>query len=316
MPTEDPEWGNFLQAAFLAVLEAADEGLVVFDEDGRCRMIGRRAGELFGLEPAAYVGRNSAEVLGAFAQACEEPESFVQLARVAGPRGHGPGGDVDVRRPRPRTVIVRGSAIVREGRVVGRLIVLRDVTRERAAERAGKQLQARLAELTPFDPLTGLLNQRRFREELEREHGRSTRAWDSYAVLRLDIDGMGSLNEEFGVPVGDQILEQVASRLKSCLREYDVISRLDGDEFGVLLPGADAIAGGAVGDRMIKTIVACSLGLEGDRRVTLSVGCAVWVPPSGESGADIAHRAGLAVVEAREMGGGRVFVDEQPPQAV
>jgi diguanylate cyclase (GGDEF)-like protein/PAS domain S-box-containing protein len=315
MPTEDPEWGSFLQAAFLAVLEAADEGLIVFDRDGRCRMIGRRAGEIFGLEPAAYVGRTSAEVLGAFAQACEEPEAFFQAVATDSQRGPGFGGDVDIRRPRPRTVVCRGAAIVREGRAVGRLIVVRDVTRERAAERASKQLQARLAELTPFDPLTGLLNQRRFREELEREHGRSTRAWDSYAVLRLDVDGMGALNEEFGVPVGDQVLEQVASRLKACLREYDVLSRLDGDEFGVLLPGADAIAASAVGERMIKTIVAYSLGLEGDRRVTLSVGCAVWVPPSGESGEDIAHRAGQAVYDARSRGGAQVHVDTAPPSA-
>src|SRR5258706_12993889 len=147
MPTEDPEWGSFLQAAFLAVLEAADEGLIVFDSDGRCRMIGRRAGEIFGLEPAAYVGRTSTEVLGAFAQACEEPDAFFQAAATDAQRGLGFGGDVDVRRPRPRTVVCRGAPIVRDGRAVGRLIVVRDVTRERAAERASKQLQARLAEL-------------------------------------------------------------------------------------------------------------------------------------------------------------------------
>ncbi len=49
MPGDDPEWGAFLQATALTVLESADEGLVVFDSDGRCRMIGRRAGEIFGI---------------------------------------------------------------------------------------------------------------------------------------------------------------------------------------------------------------------------------------------------------------------------
>src|SRR5260221_5876943 len=109
MPTEDPEWGSFLQAAFLAVLEAADEGLIVFDEEGRCRMIGRRAGEIFGLEPAAYVGRTASEVLSAFAQACEEPEAFLQSAGTDSGRAPALGGDVDVRRPRPRTVVCRGA---------------------------------------------------------------------------------------------------------------------------------------------------------------------------------------------------------------
>jgi diguanylate cyclase (GGDEF)-like protein len=273
-------------------------------------MIGRRAGEIFGLEPAAHVGHSSGEVLAAIATACEEPEAFMHAAVAESPRGTL--GDVDVRRPRPRTVVCRSAVIARDGRAAGHLIVVRDVTRERAAERAGKQLQARLAELTPFDPLTGLLNPRRFREELEREHCRSTRAWDSYAVLRLDMDGMGALNEEFGVPVGDQVLEQVASRLKACLREYDVLARVDSDEFGVVLPGADAIAAKAVGERMLKTINATSFGLDDERVISLSVGCAVWVPPSGESGDDIVHRAGQAVLEARARGGGRVHVDTPP----
>jgi diguanylate cyclase (GGDEF)-like protein/PAS domain S-box-containing protein len=315
MATEDPEWGSFLQAAFLAVLEAADEGLIVFDGEGRCRMIGRRAGEIFGLEPAAYVGRSSSEVLSAFARACEEPEAFLEAAATnAQPGVRQVAGDVDVRRPRPRTVLCHGVPIPREGRALGRLVVVRDVTRERAAERASKQLQARLTELTPYDTLTGLLNPRRFREELEREHGRSTRAWDSYAVLRMDVDGMGALNEEFGVPVGDQVLEQLASRLKLCLREYDVLARIEGDEFGVLLPGADELGARAVSERMLTAIAAEPFGLDGARKVTLSVGGALWVPPSGESGEDILRRAGSAVAEARKHGIGGLHVSIGSPE--
>ena len=211
MAKEDPEWGGFLQATFLAVLESADEGLVVFDGDGRCRMIGRRAGEIFGLEPAAYVGRLRDEVLAAFAQACEEPDVLLE---IVAPNAALPAPasvvEVDVRRPRPRTVLCKGVRVHRAGRPSGWLILFTDVTRERAAERQGKQLQARIVELTAYDALTGLLNLRRFREELEREHGRSTRAWDSYAILRLDVDGMGAINDEFGRPVGDQILERIA----------------------------------------------------------------------------------------------------------
>jgi diguanylate cyclase (GGDEF)-like protein/PAS domain S-box-containing protein len=311
MPADDPEWSSFLQSAFLAVLEAADEGLIVFDGEGRCRMIGRRAGELFGVEPAAYVGKGRAEVLMAFAKACEEPESFMAAVGADAPLGVPKVmADVDVRRPRPRTVLCKGVPISRDGKPPGRVVFVRDVTRERAAERSTRQLQARIAELTPFDTITGLLNQRRFREELEREHGRSTRAWDSYAVLRLDVDGMAALNDEYGMPVGDQVLEQIAGRLKTCLREYDVLARLDGDEFGVLLPGADALAARAVGERMAGAISAQSLGTTGDgQRVTLSVGGALWVPPSGETGEDILKRAGKALVEARKLGGGKMHVD-------
>jgi diguanylate cyclase (GGDEF)-like protein len=317
MPKEDPEWGGFLQATFLAVLEAAEEGLVVFDADGRCRMIGRRAGEIFGLEPAAYVGRMRADVLGAFAQACEEPEAFLEVVAPDGAFG-GPSAvvEVDVRRPRPRTVLCKGVSIQRESRAPGWLILVSDMTRERAAERSSKQLQARVIELTAYDPLTGLLNLRRFREELDREHGRSTRAWDSYAILRLDVDGMTAINAEFGQPVGDQILERVAGLLKTCLREYDVLARLDGDEFGVLLPGADELAARAVGKRIFRTLANGDLHLEGARRVTVSMGCALWVPPSGELATHILERAGQAAIEARSGGTGLLYVDPSQPGSV
>jgi diguanylate cyclase (GGDEF)-like protein/PAS domain S-box-containing protein len=310
MPGEDPEWSSFLQEAFLVVLEASDDGCIVFDGEGRCRMIGRRAGELFGVEPAAYVGRPRAQVLGAFAQACEEPEGFLQISAAGGPLGVPTSmAEVDVRRPRPRTVLCKGVPISRDGRPPGRVVFVRDVTRERAAERSNRQLQARIAQLTPFDTITGLLNQRRFREELEREHGRSTRAWDSYAVLRLDVDGMGALNDEFGAPVGDRVLEQIAACLKPCLREYDIVARFDDDEFALLLPGADSIAARAVGDRIGHAMAQQVFPLGPGRRVTLSIGGALWTPPSAETSSDIMARAGTAVREARKQGAGRMHVE-------
>src|SRR5580704_16567395 len=135
MPKEDPEWGGFLQATFLAVLESADEGLVVFDGEGRCRMIGRRAGEIFGIEPAAFVGRMRREVLAALAEACEEPDALLEIfAPEASLGGAAVGGvavvEVDVRKPRPRAVVCKGVRVHREGRPPGWLILVSDVTRE------------------------------------------------------------------------------------------------------------------------------------------------------------------------------------------
>jgi diguanylate cyclase (GGDEF)-like protein/PAS domain S-box-containing protein len=308
---EDHEWNSLLESAFIAVLEAADEGIIVFDRDGRCRMIGRRAGELFGLEPAAHVGKSRTEVLSIIAQACEEPEAFMQTVgqndlleppRVA--------AEIDLKRPKPRKILWTTFPVIREGHAWGRLGLVRDVTREKSAERSQKQLQARLDQLLPIDSLTGLPNLRRFREELEREHGRSTRAWDSYAVVRLDVDGMQELNDEFGVPIGDSVLEQVAECLNACRREYDVLARYEGDEFVVLLPGADSLAARAVAERMLKATAGHDFSLADDRKISLSAGGCVWIPPSGETGDDILRRAGVALAHARSAGRGKVLVDQ------
>ena len=310
MPPDDPEWSPFLECTFLSVLESADEGIIAFDRDGRCRMIGRRAGELFGIEPAALVGQTRVEVLRKLSASCEEPEAFLQSV-AANDLLEPPKvvAEVNLRRPRPRTVVWATFPILNDGAAWGRLALVRDVTRERSAERAQKQLQARLAEMTPIDPLTRLLNQKRFREELDREHGRSSRCWDSYAVLRFDVDDMRDLNEEFGVPIGDSVLEQVADRLKAGRREYDVLARLEGDEFVLLLPGADAVAARTVAQRMLGSIAKHGFQLADRRRITLTAGGCVWVPPSGESGEEILRRAGLAAQRARTMGKGQMVID-------
>src|SRR5207253_2151187 len=99
--------------------------------------------ELFGVEPAALVGRPRVEVLRALSKACEEPDAFLETVgsndlteppRIA--------AEIDVRRPRPRTLLWTTIPIVRDGVATGRLGLVRDVTRERSAERAHRQLQA------------------------------------------------------------------------------------------------------------------------------------------------------------------------------
>ena len=195
--------GSFLSAAFLAILETAEEALLVFDGAGVCALAGRKLGELFDVEPHQLVGRPRSVVLTQLAGSCEEADAFLDAARADDRRENFRWfTELEVRRPRPRTVLWTSVPISQGGAPLGRLVLLRDVTRERAAERSLKQLQARVQELTPIDALTGLPNLRRFREDLEREHGRSTRAWDSYSVLLADIDGMHTINDEYGFPVG------------------------------------------------------------------------------------------------------------------
>jgi diguanylate cyclase (GGDEF)-like protein len=309
-PEGEGEWRALLEGALGAVLEAGDEGVIVFDRTGRCRMMGRRVGELFGVEPQFFIGKLRPDVMGPLSRACDEPSAF--LDALGADDSFEPPiviSEIDLVHPRPRKIVWTSFPILRQGAPAGRLQLVRDVTRERAAERALKQSQNRLEQLVPVDSLTGLPNARRFREELEREHGRSTRAWDSYGLIRLDVDGMQRMNDELGVPVGDVILERVGECLDKSRREYDLVARFEGDEFAVLLPGADRVAAQAVAERMVTAVSLRDFELADERRVTVSAGGCVWVPPSGETGEDILRRARGAVEDAKGAGRGRVVID-------
>lgn len=172
-----------------------------------------------------------------------------------------------------------GRLMVRANRLV--LHVDRRLT-EQAAEAA-------------TDPLTGLLNRRGFdRERAQAEAG---------AVLVIDIDHFKAVNDRLGHAAGDTVLCAVAAVLRHLLRAEDVIARLGGEEFVVLLPGTDAETALAVGERL-------RAGVEmqvraGDLPVTISVGTAG--PRDGDSGEDQVHRADMGVYAAKTAGRNRVM---------
>ena len=299
-----------MEASLLALLEAADEGVLAFDRLSRCRMIGRRAGELFGIDPVSYVGKTREEVLRALARSSDDPAAFLQTVGVQDltlpPKVI---GELEIVRPRRRRLVWTTFPVIQGAAVLARLVILRDVTRERLHERMNTELLTRIEHMTSNDALTGLRNKRRLLEDLEREHGRSQRAWDSYAVLRIDVDGLSEINDRFGRPAGDKVLEQVADCLSRVRREYDVLARYENDEFAALLPGADAVAAKTVASRFALAVEMHEFGLTG-RLVTVCVGCAVWTPPSTEKGEDIVRRAAEARDAARADCVGNVRVSE------
>lgn len=314
MPTESLLWEHLVESTLHAALQSAGEGLIVFDADGLCRMAGRKAGEFFGTDPAGLVGLSRSEVVKILGKACEDPTSFVQILGVDD-LNEPPQvlGEIEVRIPR-RVLLCASFPIRRETQPIGRILILRDVSREVSAERARRHLLQRVEQLTPLDALTGLVNRRRFTEDHEREHARAGRAWDTYALLRLDIDGIGHINEVFGVPVGDTALERAAEILGAGRRDYDVIARLENDDFALLLPGADGIAARAVADRIKAAFDRDRGERSSGPQVSVGIGVAVCVPPTGESAKDVLRRASEALATARTLGTSQIHVDETAAQ--
>ena len=127
-----------------------------------------------------------------------------------------------------RSVLVDGSGRRRAGSVVA--------TGVDAAER--ERIERDLRELVDRDALTGLLDRRRFEEELERHVAQGRRYGMGGALIVLDLDGFRSVNDDHGPRAGDRVLVAVAKALGNRLRDTDLLARIGGDQFAVLLPRA------------------------------------------------------------------------------
>jgi diguanylate cyclase (GGDEF)-like protein/PAS domain S-box-containing protein len=166
-----------------------------------------------------------------------------------------------------------------------------------------KAVVERLEHLVDRDALTGLLNRRRFAQELARETERAARYGAPGAVLLIDLDNFKELNDTFGHATGDEMLKGVASVLKLRLRQTDLIARVGGDEFAVLLPAADADRAQIVADELVKSLDRTMVVLT-DRsiHITASIGVAMF---DRLSDTEILAYADLAMYEAKEAGRNR-----------
>lgn len=104
-----------------------------------------------------------------------------------------------------------------------------------------KQAEEKINELAFFDQLTGLPNRTLLMDRLKQAIAASTRSGNYGALLLIDLDNFKTLNDTLGHDMGDQLLQQVAQRLKQCVREGDTVARLGGDEFVVILAGLSAV---------------------------------------------------------------------------
>lgn len=187
-------------------------------------------------------------------------------------------------------VIFDGEGAARE--VVS---VSRDITLRRARE-------DEVARLAFFDPLTGLANRRQFHERVE--HALAARSADAapLAVLFLDLDRFKLVNDTLGHDAGDELLAQVAERLREATRDEDTLARLGGDEFALLAPGADVDAAARLAERLLKQIGAPYLLRGRPVHVAASIGIAAY-PRDGDSFEDLLRHADSAMYQAKRQGG-------------
>ncbi len=152
--------------------------------------------------------------------------------------------------------------------------------------------------LARTDPLTGLVDRRTFEQVLELEVIRAGRQQSPLAVVLVDIDGLGAINETHGSQVGDDILRRVAAAIAGLVRLIDTVARMGGDTIGVVAPG-DAL--GVVGRRIGETVAA--IPPVAGAVASVSVGIAHH-PDDGATGAELIAAAEEALAAAKAAGPG------------
>jgi diguanylate cyclase (GGDEF)-like protein len=134
------------------------------------------------------------------------------------------------------------------------------------------QIRARLEHQAQTDSLTGLYNHRHFHERLRDELQRASRRHGSVAVLMVDIDNFKRVNDVHGHGIGDEILRYVADVLRAAVRDADVVCRLGGEEFAVIMCGAGGRNSRRLADRLLRAVGEIECAPAG--RITVSVGIA------------------------------------------
>ncbi|TAK92031.1 MAG: diguanylate cyclase [Burkholderiaceae bacterium] len=193
-----------------------------------------------------------------------------------------------------------------------------------------KRLTDELRRIATVDPLTELVNRRKFDQTLESEWQRSLRHSEPICLLMIDVDHFKLFNDRYGHPAGDDCLRRVARALSSVTqRPADLVARWGGEEFAILLPNTDRAGAQSLAQEALEAVSNLAIRHEDSTvathvTVSLGIGCydetsACWAPPVAQprsepaakrTASDLVHAADQALYAAKQLGRARVcFLD-------
>src|SRR5216683_2356337 len=276
------------------IMSNAAEGIVVYDRELRCQVWNRFMEDLTGLRAEEVLGKRAADF---FPVVGEQPIEDV-LARVL--KGETvslsetsymvPGTDrqgwiAASYRPQHDT----------KGNVTGIIGKVLDLTERKRTE---QQMEYQ----SYHDALTGLANRRLFQEHLTLALALAQRKRRPVAVLFLDLDHFKVVNDSLGHTLGDSLLREIATRLRGSVREGDVVARVGGDEFTIVLQELEKKEDAAVMAQRVLRIISEPIDIEGQRLyVTASIGITVY-PDDGEDAETLLKNADNAMYRAKAVG--------------
>jgi diguanylate cyclase (GGDEF)-like protein/PAS domain S-box-containing protein len=275
------------------VFENTKEGVMIADAANRVVAVNRAFIEITGYGANELIGRTP-EVL----RSSRQDEAFYRrIGEAIKEHGHWQGELWDRRKNGEDYPAWLSISVVKDddGQVTHHVSVFSDIT-------VLKESEARLDQLAHHDPLTGLPNRLLLNARAEHALARARRNEKQMAVLFLDLDRFKYINDTLGHPAGDLLLQQVAERLRKCVRDEDTISRLGGDEFTILLEELDdAGAASTVARKILGALSEKAVLFGREVFVTCSIGISLY-PRDGEDIVTLFKNADSALYRAKDQG--------------
>jgi len=281
------------------VVDGVPSMLAYWDRNQRCHFANAAYNAWFGVNPDELLGRSMQDLLGPIYQR--------NLPHIEGAlRGEAQTFEREI--PDPKGGAARQSLAhylphVSAGEVHGFTVLVSDVSAQKKLEAELRAAQAQAQALATHDFLTGLPNRLLVEERLERAVEQSKRHRRSTAVLFLDLDGFKNINDSLGHAAGDEVLKEVAKRLRTSTRISDTVARLGGDEFLVLLPEFESGDGPAiVARKLLDAMSSTGFDVAGQKlQVGVSIGVASF-PDDASNVPELLARADAALYAAKEAG--------------
>lgn len=175
-----------------------------------------------------------------------------------------------------------------------------------------EKTEAQLRHIADHDSLTGLLDRRRFRSELDQYVSFSARYGGQGAVMIIDIDGLKAVNDSLGHHAGDNLIRRIAGIMRERVRTTDIVARLSGDEFAVLMPQTDTDGALQLGEDLRAQVAESAAPGPDAENATISVGITMFGGEREVGAEAVLVAADQAMYRAKEEGRNQIALFQDP----
>lgn len=294
--------GEFDRSLLQAIKEASPDGILVVDGQGLVVSYNQRFVDIWQIDTARLAAESNADgsvpeerIMYAALALLKDPDAFIQrvMQLYANPheRDHCEVELKDGRTLERHSIGLHGD----QERYLGRVWFFRDITERKRGEAA-------LRALACLDPLTGEMNRGHFLARAADEQVRAQRYQRPLGILMLDLDHFKEINDQYGHAAGDRTLETVCKRWRTALRNVDLLGRIGGEEFAILLPDSDWEATLLVAERLRSVIAEQPINAGGLQISCTVSGGVTLLSAEDKSIEDALYRADIALYRAKHNG--------------